>query len=107
VWWRSNPFVALPLFLIAPRLFFRAARRRAEPTAPIPAPLVPPPGWHWKVFAACGPFLIVFGILLRWLGHAGTGTFIIVIGACVLFTHLYMRFRAPDAVDRFHTSPGM
>jgi hypothetical protein len=92
-------------FLVAPGPLLRTLGRVTEPASLPPAPLAPPPGWHWKVFVACGPLLIVVGVLLRWLGHAGTGAFIAVIGACVLSTHLYMRFRALDVVDGFHTYP--
>jgi hypothetical protein len=50
--------------------------------------------------------MIVVGVPLRWFGDVETGTFIAVVGACVLFTHLYMRFCALDVVDWFHTFPG-
>jgi hypothetical protein len=50
--------------------------------------------------------LIVVGVPLRWFGDVEAGAFIAVVGACVLLTHLYMRFRALDVVDRFHTFPG-
>ena len=50
--------------------------------------------------------MIVVGDTLRWLGDAETGLFIVVVGSCVRFTHLCMRFCALDAVDGFHTFPG-
>jgi hypothetical protein len=96
--WRSDP-------VVAPRHFFGDTGPVAE-LARAPARLVPPSGWHWKIFTACGPLMIVIGVPLRWFGDVETGTFIAVVGACVLFTHLYMRFCALDAVDGFHTFPG-
>ena len=57
-------------------------------------PLTPPSGRHWKIYAICGPVLIVSGIVLRFLGDAGTGNFLVVIGATMLAGHLYMRPRA-------------
>jgi hypothetical protein len=87
-----------------------------EPTTPpthslaelarAPARRVPPSGLHWRVFTACGPLMVVVGVPLRWFGHAGAGLFLAVVGACILCTHLYMRFCALDAVDGFHTFPG-
>ena len=68
---------------------------RAQPTTP----LTPSPGWHWQIYAICGPVLIVSGIVLRILGGAGTGNFLVVIGATMLAGHLYMRFRALYAHD--------
>jgi hypothetical protein len=45
--------------------------------------------------------LIVSGIVLRLLGDAGTGNFLVVLGATILANHLYMRFRALHIVDVF------
>ena len=103
--WRSDPVVALFVLAVAPRLFFGDTGPVAE-LARAPARLVPPSGWHWKIFTACGPLMIVVGVPLRWFGDVEAGAFIAVVGACVLFTHLYMRFRALDIVDSFHTFPG-
>jgi hypothetical protein len=76
---------------------------RVDEQSPQPTPpFTPPPGRHWKIFAICGPVMIVSGIVLRVLGDAGTGNFLIVIGATILANHLYMRFRALDVVDVYN-----
>jgi len=62
-------------------------------------PLAPPPGRHWKIYAICGPVLVISGIVLRVLGDAGTGNFLVVMGATYLVSHFYMRFGALDVVD--------
>jgi hypothetical protein len=82
---------------------FRAALvvpGKVDEQSPQPTtPLTPPSGWHWQIYALLGPVLIVCGIVLRVLGDAGTGTFLVVIGATNLASHLYIRFRALDIVE--------
>jgi hypothetical protein len=85
--WRWMLFAIFRAALVVPG---RVDEQSPQPTTP----LTLPSGRHWKIYAICGPVLIVSGIVLRFLGDAGTGTFLVVIGTTMLAGHLYMRPRA-------------
>jgi hypothetical protein len=53
--------------------------------------------------------LVVAGVLLRPLGHAGTGNFFLLVGACVGFKHLYLRHRGLDVMHHMiqHGNPDL
>ena len=89
--WRWMLFAIFRAALVVPG---RVAEQSLQPTTP----LTPPSGWHWQIYALLGPVLIVSGIMLRFL-DAGTGNFLVVIGATMLAGHLYMRSVVLDVVD--------
>ena len=105
--WRSNPTLALSIFMLTPKFYSRNSGLEAEFSGTRSGPAEATNRVALEDIYGLRSHHDRRQCFASWFGHTATGYFLVVIGACILCMHLYLRFCALDAVEQFRQSPNI